>query len=355
MGAKMVPFAGYSMPVQYASGVLKEHLHTRSSAGLFDVSHMGQVKVTGTAVAQALETVMPIDVQGLEVGRQRYGFLTNDHGGIIDDLMVTNCGDHFLLVLNAACKHSDIAYLESVLPSGVTLELMNDRALLALQGPKAREILQRLAPAVADMVFMDAAAVNIAGFECFVTCSGYTGEDGFEISVAADQAAILARKLLAEQGVDLVGLGARDSLRLEAGLCLYGHDLSEQTTPVAANLLWAISKVRRPGGERAGGYPGADVIAAQLKEGTAKKRIMLKPLGRAPVREGVAVVDENGRELGEVCSGGFGPTVEGPVAMAYVDSLALVNDTPLFALVRKKMIALEVVNGGPVPSRYFRG
>ncbi len=355
LGAKLVPFAGYDMPVQYPLGVLKEHLHTRAAAGLFDVSHMGQIKLTGDNIAEALEALVPIDVIDLPVGMQRYALFTNEQGGIRDDLMITNCGDHFILVVNAACKQADADYLRANLPNTIQLEELSDKALLALQGPAAREVLTGFAPEAASLVFMHTATMIIAGAECFVSCSGYSGEDGYEISVDNDSAMRVAEALLAEEGVEAIGLGARDSLRLEAGLCLYGHDLDEHTTPIESSLLWAISKVRRPDGARAGGYPGADKIAQQLSSGVSKKRVMLKPVGRAPVREGADVVNTEGDVVGRVSSGGFGPTVGGPVVMAYVDQKVLSSGDDLFAKVRGKSLPLERVSGGLLPSRYYRG
>lgn len=355
LGAKLVPFAGYDMPVQYPLGVLKEHLHTRAAAGLFDVSHMGQIKLTGDNIAEALEALVPIDVIDLPVGMQRYALFTNEQGGIRDDLMIINCGDHFILVVNAACKQADADYLRANLPNTIELEELSDKALLALQGPTAREVLARFSPEAANLVFMHTATMIIAGAECFVSCSGYSGEDGYEISVDNDSAMRVAEALLAEEGVEAIGLGARDSLRLEAGLCLYGHDLDELTTPIESSLLWAISKVRRPDGTRAGGYPGADKIAQQLSSGVSKKRVMLKPVGRAPVREGADVINTEGDVVGRVSSGGFGPTVGGPVVMAYVDQDVLNSGDDLFAKVRGKSLPLERVSGGLLPSRYYRG
>jgi len=355
LGAKLVPFAGYEMPVQYPLGVLKEHQHTRSEAGLFDVSHMGQIRLTGSAVAQALEAIVPVDIIDLAVGMQRYALFSNEQGGILDDLMISNWGDCFILVVNAACKEQDIAYLRAMLPADIELEVLAQRSLLALQGPSARKVLSRLCTEAADLLFMHCQALTLDGIDALVSCSGYTGEDGFEISVDSADALALARLLLAQPEVQPIGLGARDSLRLEAGLCLYGHDLDSDTTPIEASLLWAISPPRRPGGARAGGYPGADVIAAQIVAGAARKRLMLTTEGRAPIREGVAIVDAQGKQVGRVCSGGFGPTVGGPVLMAYVDSAAVNAAVPLFALVRNKSLALTRVVGGLLPSRYFRG
>lgn len=353
LGARMVPFAGYSMPVQYTDGILKEHQHTRAAAGLFDVSHMGQVRLLGADAPRALEQLVPIDVIDLPPLRQRYALFTNAGGGVLDDLMVTNAGDHLLLVVNAARKAADLEHLRARLAGSVQVEALPDRALLALQGPAARAVLDRLAPGAARLFFMQAGPLAVAGIPCWVSCSGYTGEDGFEISVAAEAAEDLAKRLLAQPEVAAIGLGARDSLRLEAGLCLYGHDLDERTTPVEASLDWALSKVRKPGGARAGHYPGADVIEAQLREGAPRRRVLLRPQGRQPVREGADIVDAQGAPVGRISSGGFGPSVGAPVAMGYVDSAALAG--ALFALVRDKRIPLALQNGAFVPSRYVRG
>ncbi|MGH8676095.1 MAG: glycine cleavage system aminomethyltransferase GcvT, partial [Burkholderiales bacterium] len=295
----MVPFAGYEMPVQYPAGILAEHRHTRAHASLFDVSHMGQARLRGIAAAAALESLVPVDVVGLPVGRQRYGFFTNDAGGILDDLMVTNAGDHLYLVVNAASKARDFELLKNLDP-----EILADRALLALQGPAAAPVMARLAPGLGSMPFMSVVAARIANFECQVSRSGYTGEDGFEISVAVGEAEALARLLLAQEGVAPAGLGARDSLRLEAGLCLYGHDLDEKTTPVEAGLAWAIQKVRRRGGARAGGFPGAEVILDQIEHCSERARVGILPEGRAPIREGEHLQDSTGRAVGRLTSGG---------------------------------------------------
>jgi aminomethyltransferase len=355
LGAKMVPFAGYSMPVQYPAGVMKEHLSTRESAGLFDVSHMGQIRAKGPNLAQALESLLPQDVLGLGLNRQRYGLLTNADGGIRDDLMFANCGDHFMLVVNAACKHQDFAWLRQGLPAGIDLELFDDRALLAVQGPKAREAMTRLAPPLGAMRFMDTANVEIQGVACWVSCSGYTGEDGYEISVAGSDAQALAELLLACPEISPIGLGARDSLRLEAGLCLYGHDIDTDTTPVSANLKWAVSPARRPGGEREGAYPGADIIAASWGQGSALKRVLLDIEGRAPVREGSRLLDEQRKVCGKVTSGGFGPSVGKPVAMGYVDAELVESGAPIYAEVRNNKIPVSVRSKPFVEQRYFRG
>lgn len=355
LGGKMVPFAGYEMPVQYPSGIMEEHKHTRNQAGLFDVSHMGQVRLTGADAAAALETLVPVDIIGLGEMRQRYALFTNDAGGVLDDLMVTNAGDHLFLVVNAACKAQDIARLQTRIGGRCTVEPLEDRALLALQGPGAGAVMARLAPQTATQLFMTAATVDLAGVECFVARSGYTGEDGFEISVPASAAETLARLLLAEDEVAPIGLGARDSLRLEAGLCLYGHDMDEATTPVEASLVWAISKARRADGARAGGFPGAEVILNQLAEGVTRKRVGIRPDGRAPVREGAELADRSGRPIGIVTSGGFGPTVGAPVAMGYVETGMAKADTGIDAVVRGKSIPVTVTKMPFVEQRYYRG
>jgi len=356
-GAKMVPFAGYDMPVQYAMGVKKEHLHCRAQVGLFDVSHMGQVRLTGTSmesIALALESLIPADYVALAPGRQRYGFFTNASGGIMDDLMVTNAGDHFFLVVNAGCKVQDIAHMRAHLGSNINLEVLEDRSLLALQGPKACEVLARLAPDVEDMRFMDARSVSILGHECFIGRAGYTGEDGFEISVANDRAEALAASLLAFDEVEWVGLGARDSLRLEAGLCLYGHDLNQQTTPISANLTWGIQKSRRAGGDREGGFPGAEIVLEEMANGAKRRRIGLLPEGKAPVREGVQLVTAQGDVIGVVTSGGFGPSLGAPLAMGYVDNAYTPFDTQVFALVRGKQLPCRVCKMPFVEQTYRR-
>ena len=357
LGARMVPFAGYDMPVQYPAGVLKEHLHTRAHAGLFDVSHMGQIRLTGANAAKALETLVPVDIIDLPVGMQRYAMFTNESGGILDDLMVANIGnDELILVVNAACKDQDLAHLQQHLTGQCDIQpLFEERALLALQGPEAVTVLARLAPEVANMTFMQFAKVTLLGADCYVSRSGYTGEDGFEISVPADQADALARRLLAEPEVAPIGLGARDSLRLEAGLCLYGHDMNTETTPVEASLLWAISKVRRADGARAGGFPGAEQIFAQQQAGVSRKRVGLLPQERTPVREGAEIVDANDKTVGTVSSGGFGPTLGGPLVMAYLDSAYTALDSEVWAIVRGKKVLMRVSKMPFVAQRYFRG
>ncbi|MEB0008970.1 glycine cleavage system aminomethyltransferase GcvT [Pseudomonas sp. MH9.2] len=357
LGARMVPFAGYDMPVQYPAGVLKEHQHTRAHAGLFDVSHMGQIRLTGANAAKALETLVPVDIIDLPVGMQRYAMFTNESGGILDDLMVANIGnDELILVVNAACKNQDLAHLQQHLTGQCDIQpLFEERALLALQGPEAVTVLARLAPKVANMTFMQFAKVTLLGADCYVSRSGYTGEDGFEISVPADQADALARRLLAEPEVAPIGLGARDSLRLEAGLCLYGHDMNTETTPVEANLLWAISKVRRADGARAGGFPGAEQIFAQQQAGVSRKRVGLLPQERTPVREGAEIVDANDKPIGTVSSGGFGPTLGGPLVMAYLDSAYTALDSEVWAIVRGKKVLMRVSKMPFVAQRYYRG
>ncbi|MHC5788431.1 glycine cleavage system aminomethyltransferase GcvT [Pseudomonas idahonensis] len=357
LGARMVPFAGYDMPVQYPLGVMKEHQHTREHAGLFDVSHMGQIRLSGANAAQALETLVPVDIIDLPVGMQRYAMFINEQGGILDDLMVANLGDgQLFLVVNAACKEQDLAHLRQHIGDQCDIQpLFEERALLALQGPAAVTVLARLAPEVAQMTFMQFKPVQVLGADCFVSRSGYTGEDGFEISVPADQAEKLARALLAEPEVAAIGLGARDSLRLEAGLCLYGHDMNSDTTPIQASLLWAISKVRRADGARAGGFPGAQAIFAQQQDGVSRKRVGLLPQERTPVREGAEIVDAEGNIIGSVCSGGFGPTLGGPLAMGYLDVKHSALDTPVAAIVRGKKVPMLVSKMPFVPQRYYRG
>lgn len=355
-GAKMVPFAGFEMPVQYPLGVKKEHLHTREAAGLFDVSHMGQLRLKGKNAASALEILVPVDIVDLKSGSQRYAFFTNEQGGILDDLMVANLGDHLFLVVNAACKEQDIAHLKSHLPQDVELEVVDDRALLALQGPEAAAVLAKLNPKVQDMLFMDVARLELLGTECIVSRSGYTGEDGFEISVPQEKAIELAQALTASELVEWIGLGARDSLRLECGLCLYGHDLDTTTTPVEASLLWAVSKVRRSEGERAGGFPGADIILEQINtKDVSRKRIGLVGQTKAPVREGCKLFDANDTEVGIVTSGTAGPNAGKPVSMAYVRSDLSAAGTEIFAEVRGKKLPMIVTKMPFVPQRYYRG
>ncbi|KAB0575080.1 glycine cleavage system aminomethyltransferase GcvT [Ideonella dechloratans] len=362
LGARMVPFAGYAMPVQYPSGLMAEHRQCREAAALFDVSHMGQLRLIGADAAAALETLVPVDVIDLPAGKQRYAFFTNDEGGLLDDLMITRpagdaaaaFGDLFVVV-NAGCKDADIAHLQARIGSRCTVQPLPERALLALQGPQAVTALSRLNPGVATLTFMTGGLFTLAGAECFVTRSGYTGEDGFEISVHESQAMALARALLAEPEVKPAGLGARDTLRLEAGLCLYGHDIDTTTNPVEAALTWAIQKVRRAGGARAGGYPGAAVIDAQFANGPTRKRVGLVGKERAPVREGTALVAADGTPLGTVTSGTLGPTVNTPVAMAYLPVAHAAVGTEVFAEVRGKRLPMTVAAMPFTPNRYYRG
>lgn len=352
-GARMVPFAGYEMPVQY-EGIMAEHKHCRTAAALFDVSHMGQMRITGDDAARALESLIPVDVLGLAVGKQRYGFFTNASGGLLDDLMITRREQDFLLVVNAACKAADLAHLQTHVGHRCNIQTLPDQALLALQGPLAARALARVNADVERLSFMTGDHFPLAGAPCFVTRSGYTGEDGFEISVPAAQADALARVLLDQPEVKLAGLGARDTLRLEAGLCLYGHDIDANTTPVEAGLTWAIQKVRRAGGERAGGYPGANVIDGQIATGPMNKRVGLVSMERAPVREGAKVVDGHGHVLGRVTSGTLGPTVNQPVAMAYLPANHAAPGAVVYAEVREKRLPMRVTAMPFTPHRYKR-
>ncbi|WP_315786735.1 glycine cleavage system aminomethyltransferase GcvT [Bradyrhizobium sp. SZCCHNPS1003] len=361
LGGKMVPFAGYEMPVQYAPGVLKEHLHTRSAAGLFDVSHMGQVALVPKSgkvadAAAALERLVPQDIVGIPAGRQRYAQFTNADGGILDDLMVANFGEHLVLVVNAACKDADIKLLRDGLSDVCDVQPLTDRALLALQGPKAASVLAKFYAEAEGMRFMDAGPRMVDGLPCYVSRSGYTGEDGYEISVPAAKAEQLAEALLSDNDVLPIGLGARDSLRLEAGLCLYGHDIDTTTTPVEAALEWSVQKVRRTGGARAGGFPGADRILAQFDGGATRRRVGFRPEGRAPVREGAPLFAsaDSAEPIGQVTSGGFGPTLNAPVAMGYVPTALSAIDTRLFADVRGQRLPLRVAAMPFVPNTYKR-
>lgn len=347
LDAKMVPFAGYAMPVQYPMGVMQEHLYTRAAAGLFDVSHMGQVIVSGESwdhVARSFEALVPQDVLGLADGRQRYGFFTNRTGGVEDDLMFARRGDDLFVVVNAACKHADIARMRAALEPDLQVTELEDRALIALQGPQAGAVIAGMDAAADRMRFMDIADLTLVGTQVWAGRSGYTGEDGFEISVHEDAAEDLVRALLAHDAVAPIGLGARDSLRLEAGLCLYGQDMDADVDPVQASLSWAIQKVRRSGGARAGGFPGADVILPALETGVDRRRVGLIPEGRAPMRAGVPLFDsaEGGIQIGTVTSGGFGPTVGGPIAMGMVDAGFTTENTQLWGEVRGKRLALRI-------------
>jgi aminomethyltransferase len=358
LGARMVPFAGYSMPVQYPAGLMTEHRHTRTAAGLFDVSHMGQLRLTGADAAAAFETLIPVDVVGLAVGKQRYGLLLNDEGGILDDLMFFKESDESLFVIvNGACKVADIAHITARIGQRCTVQPLPDRALLALQGPQAAAVMARLAPGIEQLVFMTGSNYSIAGADCFVTRSGYTGEDGFEISVPAGEAEALARALLAQPEVAPIGLGARNSLRLEAGLCLYGNDLDTGTTPSEAGLNWAIQKVRRTGGARAGGFPGSDKVLAQIDDPKLleRKRVGLIATERVPVREPAMLENMDGQQVGQVTSGMLSPTLNQPIAMAYVAPDYAAPGTELFAMVRGKPVPMKVSAMPFVPTRYFRG
>jgi aminomethyltransferase len=351
LGAKLVPFAGYAMPVQFGTGIMAEHRHTRAQAGLFDVSHMGQVRLAGDAAAAALERLVPGDISALAPGRMRYTLFTNDAGGILDDLMVTAAGDHLFVIVNAARKAHDIAHMRRHLDGKAQVTPLEDRALLALQGPMAAAVLARLAPVAPTLGFMTARPMPLDGIACFVSRSGYTGEDGFEISVPADAAERLARRLLAEPEVRPVGLGARDSLRLEAGLCLYGNDLDERTTVVEAGLAWAVQKRRRA----EGGFPGATVIARELAEGAKRKRVGIRPEGRAPARDGTEITDAAGAVIGRVTSGGFGPSADGPIAMGYVAAAHAAPGTAVQLVVRGTPRPARLVPLPFVPHRYYRG
>jgi aminomethyltransferase len=361
LGGKMVPFAGYEMPVQYAPGVLREHLYTRGSAGLFDVSHMGQIALRAKSgrvehAARALERLVPQDIVAIAPGRQRYAQFTNDAGGILDDLMVANFGDHLFLVVNAACKAADEAHLHQHLADICVIEPLENRALIALQGPKAESVLAKYCAEAPSMRFMDAGPRKVAGLDCFVSRSGYTGEDGFELSVPAEHAEALARDLLAETCVLPIGLGARDSLRLEAGLCLYGHDIDTTTTPVEAALEWSVQKSRRQGGARAGGFPGASRILEQFASTAPRRRVGLRPEGRAPVREGAALFAGEAltESIGKVTSGGFGPSLNAPVAMGYLPTALAAIGTLVFAEVRGQRLPCRVAATPFVPNTYKR-
>jgi aminomethyltransferase len=360
LGARVGPFAGYEMPIQYPTGVLKEHLHTRSAAGLFDVSHMGQLRLTARSgryddLARALETLLPIDLLGLAPGRQRYGFFTCDNGGIGDDLMIARYGDALFIVCNAARKADDEALLRARLSGACAIETL-DRALIALQGPRAEAALATLAPDLGATRFMDAREALLLGSQCYVTRSGYTGEDGFEISVPLGQAEEIAKALLAIEGVAPIGLGARDSLRLEAGLCLYGADLDEATTPVEADLSWAIPKARRRGGARAGGFPGDERILAELENGPQRRRLGLKPQGRAPVRAGAKIfaAETETAAIGRVTSGGFSPSLDAPISMGYAPASLATPGTYLFLELRGQKTRAEAVALPFVPHHYRR-
>ncbi|ABA04547.1 glycine cleavage system T protein [Nitrobacter winogradskyi Nb-255] len=360
-GGKMVAFAGYDMPVQYASGVLKEHLHTRAKAGLFDVSHMGQIALRPKSgdvrdAALALERLVPQDIVAVAPGRQRYAQFTNPAGGLLDDLMVANFGDHLFLVVNGACKAADEAHLREHLSDACAIEVLTDRALIALQGPKAASVLAKKCPEVPAMKFMEAGPRQVGGVACFVSRSGYTGEDGYEISIPAARAEDVVSALLDDPDVAPVGLGARDSLRLEAGLCLYGHDIGATTTPVEAALEWSVQKSRRSGGVRAGGFPGANVILPQFEQGAARRRVGLRPEGRAPVREGAPLFADaaSADSIGAVTSGGFGPSLNAPIAMGYLPVSHAATGGLVYAEVRGQRLPLRICAMPFVPHNYKR-
>jgi aminomethyltransferase len=353
LGAKIVPFAGYEMPVHYPAGIIKEHLHTREKAGLFDVSHMGQAFLRGADPARSMEKLAPSDFAGLKAGMQRYGLLLNDNGGVKDDFMLTRLADEpaLFLVVNASMKESDFAYIGERLEGEVTLTPRPDRALLALQGPRAGAVLDKLSPGIDFLSFMRVARAKVAGVEAIVGRTGYTGEDGFEISVAAEDAETVARALLADPDVWPIGLGARDSLRLEAGLCLYGHDIDETTDPAEADLVWAIGKRRKT----ELGFPAAAKIMDRVLNGTAKKRVGIRPDGRAPARDGTEIADKTGRIIGKITSGGFGPSLGAPIAMGYVETAFAADGTGIDLLVRGKALPARIAPMPFVPHRYKRG
>lgn len=353
---KMVPFSGYEMPVNFSKGIVKEHLHTRSHAGLFDVSHMGQVRLTGVNVAQSLEQLVPVDIEALALNKQVYAVFTNETGGILDDFIISRWGeDELFLVFNAACKEQDLAHLKKHLAAEVNIELLHDRALVALQGPAAMDVMAQLAPAAKDLIFMTGCFTSIEGVECYVSRCGYTGEDGFEISLPAAQADRIARFILGFDEVEAIGLGARDSLRLEAGFCLYGHDMDVHTSPIEAGLQWLISKSRRLGGDKQGGFLGADVIFDQMINVNSKLLVGLLTLGKAPIREGTELLNDNSEKIGAVTSGGYGPSMNAPVAMGYVEREYANAGTKLKALVRDKQLPVQVSDLPFIPHRYFRG
>ena len=355
----MTEFAGYEMPVQYSLGILGEHQHTRTKSGLFDVSHMGQVILRGRSyqeTALALERAIPMDALGLDVGRQRYGFLTTDNGGILDDLMFSNRGDHIFVVLNAACKDSDIVHLRTLLEPDISIEVIENRALIALQGPASEAVLSEFNSQIKAMNFMDVETLSIAGAECWVSRSGYTGEDGFEISIPASAAESVTKSILSKEEVELIGLGARDSLRLEAGLCLYGHDIDKATSPVEAALTWAIQKVRRTHGERAGGFMGSEIISQQIETGTDKKRVGFLPQTRAPMREGIEIfaTEVSKKVIGKITSGGFSPSLGYPIAMGYIASEFANSEDEFFGELRGKRVPVKVAKIPFVPLNFKR-
>jgi aminomethyltransferase len=350
-GAKMVPFAGYEMPVQYSLGVMKEHLHTRIAVGMFDVSHMGQILLYPKSgvisdAALAIETLVPVNILSLEKGRQRYAMFTNDEGGILDDLMIANRGDHLYIVVNAACKDNDLKHLKSKLGNEFKIDMVDNRSLIAFQGPLAEEVLSKLNPIVKELKFMDSVAANLLDTECWISRSGYTGEDGYEISIPDSAVKEIVQLLSQDINVEPIGLGARDSLRLEAGLCLYGHDIDTNTSPIEGNLNWAIQKARRTGGERAGGFPGANRILRELEVGPSKKRVGIFPDGRAPMREGTILYGSDNRNdpIGKVTSGAFGPSIQKSMSMGYVLKEYTGLETIIYGDVRGKLLAARVTS-----------
>lgn len=351
-GATMVPFASYEMPVQYSNGVKHEHQHTRENVGLFDISHMGQIKLTGANATKTLAALCPGDIEYLGLNRQRYSVLTNNQGGILDDIMVTNTGDALFVVINAACKEKDINHIKNHIADNCSLDVLTDVSLLALQGPKSATVLSRFCPDATKLSFMSGNQFQIDNIDCFINRCGYTGEDGFELSIATEHVEKIARLLLAEEEVEFVGLAARDSLRLEAGYCLYGHDLDEETTPVAANLNWLISKERLE--KETSNYPGKEIIRRQLLDGTNRLRVGLLSDGKAPIREGESVLNEEENIIGTISSGGFSPTLKKPIAMAYIDKHYAMTGTKLMVKVRNRVQHVEVVSLPFVKHNYYQ-
>lgn len=354
-GAKMMPFAGYQMPVSYPSGIIRENLHTRQKASLFDVSHMGQICVFGTEAAKHLESLIPADIISLAIGKQRYGLLLNKNGGVIDDLMITRSAqEKFILVVNAACKDSDFNYLKQKIGNKLEVEILDDRGILALQGPKSPDVMKRFGHELSEMEFMSVREITLDGIPCLLSRSGYTGEDGFEISMQDEHATAVAELLLSDPDVAWAGLGARDSLRMEAGLPLYGHDITPDTTPIEANLLWAVSKTRRLQGERAGGFPGDHIVLPQIPKNVSRLRVGLQPLGKAPVREGAVIEDSHGNKVGTVTSGCFSPSSGKSACMGYVDIAHSTEQCELNAVVRDKHRPVRVTRLSFVERRYYR-
>ena len=354
LGAKLVPFAGYEMPLHYKTGIIAEHTHTRNSAGLFDISHMGQIRILGKDAAIHLEKLLPTDIQALQPLQQCYTIFTNLEGGVLDDLIIMNLDSNYLLIVNAACKHADIQHLNEYLPNHCNINLLDNQVLLALQGPHSRNVLTKIFPIVSDLLFMNVSETEYKGMPCLITCSGYTGEDGFEISISAEIAEELVRSLLEDPDVLPIGLGARDTLRQEAGMCLYGHDLTVETTPIEAGLSWVVSKSRRPQGDRASEYLGVEKITEQLEKGVEKKRVGILPDGKMPIREGTMIMDEKGYSIGSFTSGCYSPSLRKPIAMGYVLSTLAVSGTQIYTKVRNKRIALTITQPSFVPTNYYK-